>query len=214
VDFLLDCTGPNGQHQARTIQLRAETQPTSDKRPAAPIVPPAGSQVRPPLDREPSSVSEEELLRLGYPARPDPATNPDAYATWLRAVTKPATRVAPRLVPEPDVKHGPVTQYFPNQPGVAPGTSTNWSGFGLTTTAPVSFRFVAGQWTIPRILPACVGEAKNTMWVGIDGFTPLPPNPDIVQSGITQHSLFIPGPPLRFFFYFSFPWIEYFPDLP
>ena len=49
------------------------------------------------------ALSNKELLKRGYPPRPDPVKAPARYARWHRIVSRPFMRVHPRRVAHPDV---------------------------------------------------------------------------------------------------------------
>ena len=54
-----------------------------------------GHTVRPALTGDPMALPSQELVKRGYPSRPDQQQAPGAYANWLRAVSKPATFIPP-----------------------------------------------------------------------------------------------------------------------
>ena len=91
------CSSGNQQ----TIQI----QPVAG---AKPLVAPApsnaatnsrlGYTVRPALTGDPMALSNQQLVKLKYPMRPDPEKAPGAYASWLKDVSKPATLIPPKTV--------------------------------------------------------------------------------------------------------------------
>jgi hypothetical protein len=42
--------------------------------------------VKPPVDFDPTTASDAELVNNGFPPRPDPVDAPDDFATWTRAM--------------------------------------------------------------------------------------------------------------------------------
>ena len=69
----------------------------------------APNSVRPAITGDPMRFAQAELLAMGYAWRPDPASAPDAYSAWLRAASKPSTRVLANVVPRPDIFRKPPT---------------------------------------------------------------------------------------------------------
>jgi len=47
-------------------------------------------RTQPALTGDVSAISLDDLRRQGYPARPDPATQPEHYSQWLQSVSRPA----------------------------------------------------------------------------------------------------------------------------
>ncbi|MBV9268478.1 MAG: hypothetical protein JO061_20085 [Acidobacteriaceae bacterium] len=186
--FQVDCQA-DGQSAQFPLELRADWAPTPDM--PAPAVPDLhsthGGKIRPALTPDDAAhLSAEELLRGEYPPRPNPQQAPDAYASWLRAVTKPATFVPARLMSNAGITH------THRQVTAGSETSSNWSGFELQGP-PFSFDSVFGTWNVPAI---ALGEPdKSTysaFWIGIDGdpaadpFCFISQICDLVQEGTEQ----------------------------
>jgi hypothetical protein len=147
-------------------------------------------------------LSAEELATQKYPPRPDPHQAPDAFATWLKAVTKPATFVRPRLVANPGVRHlrRQVTAGFK--------TASNWSGFELQS--PVnSYCLVTGTWVVP---PIFLWETNTTtysaFWIGLDGDG----TSDLVQDGTEQNMTDINKSGIDYHFASYYAWTEFVPQ--
>jgi len=125
--FAVDCAA-DGQSGTFALELRANAVPSYDMpAPATEVrTPKASDVIRPALTKaEALRLSTEELLKRGYPVRPDGKQAPDALATWLKAVTKPSRMVDARQVARPEIRHvKPVTASNYE-------TSSNWSGFEL-----------------------------------------------------------------------------------
>ena len=94
---------------------------------------------------------------------------PKDVVGMLRAVNEGAATVTVQSVPQ-STKNG-----VGNPSG---GTSTNWSGYALTSGGP--FTTVVGQWTVPTVQ----GDAGSvsSSWIGIDGDG----NSSLIQVGTEQ----------------------------
>jgi hypothetical protein len=159
-----------------------------------------GHTVRPALTGDPMALSSQELVKRGYPSRPDPKRAPGAYASWLRAVSKPATFIPPKTVNVEGRHHGPA------KVGNDPGGSANWSGYalsGLGVSSP--FDRVVGLWNVPGLVS---GENWTTtyssFWIGLDGWD----SGDVVQDGTTQDETVWNGIAYKTYY----PWKEIWPQ--
>jgi hypothetical protein len=177
--FQIDCQA-GGQMSTFPLELRPNASPTDDMPAPSREIPPAnlGGHVRPALTvQEAMQMVPEDLIEQEYPPRPDPQKMPGAFATWLKAVTKPATFVPARLVANPGVRH----VFQPVSGGLS--TSGNWSGFELHGPAQ-TFNTVFGDWYVPAI---ALGEANvatySAFWIGLDGDG----TNDLVQDGTEQN---------------------------
>jgi hypothetical protein len=153
------------------VTLRANSGPTPDM--------PAPAAERPkltegvtlaPLTAEYADrLSDEEIIKRGYPPRPDKDGAPQAFRAWLNAVSQPMKMISPHLIPSPDVRHDK--------------SSNNWSGMELRSFNG-SFGWVAGTWTVPAVIPPPTPfqTGYSSTWVGLDGdgFA------DLVQAGTEQ----------------------------
>ncbi len=132
--------------------------------------------MRPALSGDPTLLSNAELFRHGYPMRPDPNHSPSAYAAWLKAVSKPAQFVSPKLVNVPGRFHGPIKKEN------TPAGSSNWSGYALYG-GPSPFDWVEGEWYVPTTYG---GESNTTvyssLWIGLDGWG----SDNVVQDGTEE----------------------------
>jgi hypothetical protein len=142
---------------------------------------------------DPISASDEELLRYGYPHRPDPQLHPQLHARWEQMMSAPISVTAPQFV----VPHPPEPVPVPAEPGTSPypptATSANWSGSVMYPADQDGVAVVAGQWTVPPAAEPQFGQPPYACatWVGIDGFSRDPASflpGDLVQAGTTQQS--------------------------
>ena len=89
--FAVDCTA-EGKSSTFSLELRPSAVPTADMPAPTTEVRTAqpGDVVRPALTKADAvSLSSDELMKRGYPVRPDAKQAPEAFATWMKAVTKP-----------------------------------------------------------------------------------------------------------------------------
>lgn len=108
VEFRLECTGEGGKNAEYTIALRADARrPTHVSANGPTSAGTAHRKVRAPLQGDPMAHSNEQLIKSGYPPRPDPAESPARYARWLRRVSRPYQVSARRLIPHPTVSFAP-----------------------------------------------------------------------------------------------------------
>ena len=132
------------------------------------------------------ALSNQELVKRGYPLRPDPQKSPGAYASWLKAVSKPATFIPPKTVNVEGRNLGPVKLASVPAASVpaasVPDPSAASSGYILT--GPSSpFDFIEGEWNVPAIVGAEEGtDTSSFLWIGLDGFG----SDNIVSDGTAQ----------------------------
>jgi hypothetical protein len=181
----LDCTAGN-EVTRYPLHLRASSSATADMPAPQTVMPtPKGSQVLPALREEQArQLSDNDLARLGYPARPDAvASSPDRYAKWLDMVSQPITILPSHQVSRSDISHHPG--------GVQAGTSNidsnNWSGF-MAQGSERTYMEVSAMWSVPEIVGALSDNVTySAFWVGLDGFSFRNLSvPDLVQAGTEQ----------------------------
>jgi hypothetical protein len=188
IKMYLECTGEDGTKTKYDIVLRGDTNPSVPIRPQAASL--GTGKLHPALKGEPMALSNEELLRRGYPPRPDPLKAPARYARWHRIVSQPFTQVNPRRVSHPEVSFSrpelrpklrsptlplppPVTQAMFNS------NSNTWSGAYYTNPSS-QFFWIQADWDVPRVW-ANVGALSYSAvaeWVGLDNS-----GTDLYQSG-------------------------------
>jgi hypothetical protein len=204
--FQVDCEAA-GQASRFPLELRPNLSPTAEMPAPSPEVPQSKPEalLRPALTVDDAlHFSAEELATQQYPPRPDPQQAPDAFATWLKAVTKPATFVPPRLVANPGVRH------LRRQVSAGFETTSNWSGFELRGPAN-SYWLVTGTWAVPSML---LWETNTTtysaFWIGLDGDG----TNDLVQDGTEQNMTDIQIQFLGIDFHFAsyYAWTEFLPQ--
>src|SRR5580704_15733899 len=164
--YAVDCTS-GGLSRTFGLELRANSIPTLDMpAPATEIrTPKASDVIRPALTKaEALQLSDEEVVRREYPVRPNPKEAPDAFAAWLQVVTKPARRLDPRQVADPEARASDWE------------IGGGWSGFDLKNApneVPVStYDFVAAEWGVPTVSQSKIEQNTTTysfFWIGLDG---------------------------------------------
>jgi len=144
------------------VELRASGPPSAEY-PEPPRMPPPVGRTRPALsEQEASELSDEELIKRGYPLPPDPKLSPEGYELWLRVVTRPAIMVDPGLIVNSYTRH----DYGQTRSG--PSTSNNWSGVELTGSGG-PFAWVSSWWVVPSVTGETNAQTNSSTWVGIDG---------------------------------------------
>ena len=169
-----------------------------------------GHTVRPALTGDPMVLSSQELVKRGYPSRPDQQQAPGAYANWLKAVSKPATFIPPKTVTVEGHHHGPAkVSADPGgtaKVGNTPGASTNWSGYVLSSLGVSKpFDWVVGLWNVPATVGGEEGTTSwSSFWIGLDGWE----SSDVVQDGTNQNVMVSGGIAYRTYW----PWKEIWPQ--
>jgi hypothetical protein len=94
------CESPGGNTD-QTVELRASKAPNSEY-PAPPALPaPEGKARRALTKDEAANMSDEELIKNGYPLPPDERLSPNEYDIWLRDVTTQRICCQPRSLHQP-----------------------------------------------------------------------------------------------------------------
>jgi hypothetical protein len=217
----LVATCSSGTQQTIQIQPVAGTKPLVAPAPSnAATNARLGYTVRPALTADPMALSNQELVKLKYPLRPDPQKAPGAYASWLKAVSKPATFIPPKTVKVEGRYHGPAkisadAGHSPSQaaagsvaaPGTAPQFSPNWSGYVQYAGVNQSpFVWIQGEWNVPALVGAEYGTSTySAFWIGLDG---QGGTNDVVSAGTAQDAIAYDG----FTYFYYYPWTEIFPQ--
>ena len=209
VQLNLDCQGENGRLTRYPVEVRAGA--TARQLPNA-LQPEAQvpGTLRPALEGGDSlTLSNQELLKRGYPPRPDPAIDPGLYAHWLKIVSRPFTAVNPRMVSRPRFTHNsptlplpppirrvPGQVFAPTLPLPPPRSKTSfdfnsgiWSG-AMMTNPDVKFWQIQADWVLPAVqtVPDYIGYAAAGEWIGLDNA-----GNDLVQAGSDSESYSFPG---------------------
>lgn len=161
----------------------------------------------PPVSFDPTTATDAELDLYGFPRHPDSQVQPEAFASWAKAMRAAKHRIVPQLEITERV-HGSV-QKGVIQAGAA--TSSNWSGAILTQGAtafgqPGSLHNAYGIVAVPvanQAFGQCTGGWDySAEWFGIGGA--LGSN-DVLQAGVEADALCI-----SYMFAQYYPWFEWF----
>ena len=155
----------------------------------------------PPTGFDAINAADQELAFYGIPPRPDPQAQPQAYAKWAAAMSRPTTRVVGSLkdmnIASTSGRRGPVVPEAAPTSGEEAQSSVsyyNWSGVANTIpglaswNAQNSFYFVVSEFNVPVAEQAFDGSGGyvcdgrwdyEVSWSGIDGFN----NGDVLQGG-------------------------------
>jgi hypothetical protein len=127
----------------------------------------------PPQNFDPLTASSEELLYFGLPLKPDPKTQPEQLAFWLKMFSPPT------IFLETDLFFSDVISSLnPPRPEPISATrydrSSNWSGGYMTPYGGQMFVGMHGLFQVPtsKIPAAATGVAadyRSSTWIGLDG---------------------------------------------
>jgi hypothetical protein len=154
----------------------------------------------PPAGFDPLTASEDELLKLGFPKRPNPALWPAEYAFWQEMFAPPLEFEAFdfKILPLVTTQSRAFFGHLPRRQ-----TSLNWSGAYITPRDGTVFSSIWGKFQVPTPnLPPGGGPGvkyRSSTWIGFDGQrryyrSTLP------QFGTAQNIDPIMGVPTRSFF--------------
>lgn len=137
---------------------------------------------------DPHTASQEELLRYGFPRRPDPEKEPQQARLWKRAFVRPVRFVEAKLAIDPIMSaRDPLRQKGYEFAGA------RWAGaIKLMSQAEGSdFRepatMVFGQCQLPDVLAVTpTRKMAVAFWVGMDGHPSLgePAAKQVLQAGV------------------------------
>jgi Peptidase A4 family len=200
--FAVDCTAAS-KSATFALELRPNSVPTPDMpAPQADVrTPQPGDVIRPALSKaDATRLSIDELAKRGYPIRPDATQAPDAFATWLKAVTKPSRLVDARQVARTEIQHV--------KPATASNfeTSSNWSGFELRGSNG-AYDMVEGEWYVPTVYYETNAHTYSAYWIGLDGDG----TSDLWQAGTEQEIQDIDIFGIHFDFTNYYAWTEFLP---
>jgi len=151
----------------------------------------------PPAGFDPIAASDEELQYHGFAPRPNQATEPKAYATWVKAMQHSKVRMVPTLE-QTTIFHGPAKpQQLANPTAVESNAALSlqpsntyysgyWSGYvdfsGASSYGSTSFYYIVNDMVIPIAKQGgCDGGWDwGSEWNGIDGWG----SGDVLQAGV------------------------------
>jgi hypothetical protein len=138
-----------------------------------------------PEGLDPRTATDRQLLRHGFPRRPNARTEPDWRARWDKAFARPIKWIVPEFREMEGRSHGPMRPSSRKKVAgrrgalLANATSGNWSGAVDFSARGQPYRWVAGQWTVPNPHTPTPGAYYASEWVGIDGWN----SNDVLQAG-------------------------------
>jgi hypothetical protein len=154
----------------------------------------------PPQDFDPRTASTAELVKAGFPPRPEDPHHRARYDQVLNRLAGKMHYIEPTFRHNPDITHGPRKQV--KEDGTE--TSTNWSGGVVFAPPGESFRWIEGDWVVPNVgAPTANQWYYCSNWIGIDGDG----SRDVCQIGF-ECEIFRSGP---FVISRIYPWFEWFP---
>lgn len=169
-------------------------------------VPGITTSAPPPAVFDAVHASDDALATYGFPPRPDATRNAVAYAHWAQALGAHPRRLSPQLRMT-GIFHGPIAAPSHNVANAA--TSTNWSGYAVTTSASTwssgSLSSVAADLVVPAVTArSCNGTWQYaSSWVGIDGYA----SNDVLQAGVETDALCVGTSKQTYYA----PWYEWYP---
>jgi hypothetical protein len=176
----------------------------------------------PPAGFDPATASPLAFQAYGLPSMPDKRANPQAYTSWLNAVSIP-NRINP-VLEKTNIFHGPhraapksaplpegAARQSAETPVQAVLASYDWSGFSIyDPSAPFKIEQVWGSYVVPvarNPFGQCPSHPQydvwSSYWVGIDGLT----NAVVFQNGVEADSY---NDCAGRYQYYA-PWLEWFP---
>jgi Peptidase A4 family len=172
---VIDCKGDDGSSSAYTVDLQASIEVITPRPPS----PSSTRTVLPALTGDLLALTEDELMKGGYPPRPDPVRSPAQYSLWRSMVSTPATVVPSRGVP--------ISRKFAPSAGLA--FSEIWSG-GILIQPSTVYAEVWGEWVVPDVSNSSKshlnGNLVSSTWVGIGGWSTPAGSQDLIQDGTEQ----------------------------
>ena len=218
-DLVVECVGADGSEvvpvvlQCDDVDRDDMPELTSPERHRADGIDREARRRRAEID--PHTMSADQLRELGYPPRPDPEQQPDAYAVWARIADLPSTprwehgvefdrHAAPlRTTVRAELGVGPLARELRSAILRPSATSPNWSGAMMRSGAG-TYDSVLGFWTVPDVSSDLTQLAATCEWVGLDGYD----SNDVVQAG-TWAEVY---PVFGMYITSHFSWHEWYPD--
>jgi hypothetical protein len=168
----------------------------------------------PPAGFDPLTASQNELQKLGFPMRPDPARRPAAYAAWRTMFAGPVVFEAFDFV----IANFRTTARRAFFAQLAPlETSLNWSGAYITPRDGTIFSELWGRYQVPtpNLPPGGSPDDKYwcSTWIGFDGQRRYRDS-TLPQIGTAQNIDPAGGVPVRSYFAWWQWWVRNIPSVP
>ena len=154
----------------------------------------------PPQHFDPLTASPADVVRHGFPPRPDDPRHLDRYRQVFGHLKNKFHYVQPTFRVNHEKVHGPRNR----RPTDGTETSTNWSGGVVYAPAGQSFKWIEGDWIVPNVdAPKQNQWYYCANWIGIDGDG----SGDVCQAGV-ECEVFQSGTSISRHIY---PWWEWYP---
>lgn len=146
----------------------------------------------PPHGFDPTTASPADLLKHGFPARPEKPEHLDRYKRLFGLMQERFHYIEPTFRVNPNRRHGTAaSRHFPGPVGIMPpivGTGNEfspiWSGGLVFPPSGQSFRWIVGEWTVPNVSAPGDGQTYYcATWIGIDGDATAQ-SQDLCQAGV------------------------------
>lgn len=155
----------------------------------------------PPEGFNPLQADDDDLIRFGYPRRPD---DEEALARWISVLSEPFQLVKPSFSLNEDIEHRP--QQDGSKVFEGAQSSSNWSGGVIYAPTGTSLQWVHGEWTVPEVGPIADDGIWSycSSWIGIDGSR----STDVLQAGVMSKVIATPIATVGEYY----PWMEWYPE--
>jgi hypothetical protein len=102
---------------------------------------------QPPPGFNPLTASPEDVVKNGFPTRPEDPHHLERYKHVFRQLNGKFHYVEPTFRVNSERRHGPRMR----RPQDGTETSTNWSGGVVYAPSGQSFKWVEGDWVVPNV---------------------------------------------------------------
>lgn len=177
--MIIDCKA-GGNITRFPIHLRVSSTPRPDMPSPASDLPRPSTRttvLQALSEEDMTRISNSELVKRGYPVRPNAKKDSEAFTRWKKIVSKPITVIEPQVVASDIRRQTSQTVRTDSFPSTS--TSNIWSGVVLNAN---QINYVTGTWAIPTVTSATGKLEVVSFWVGIDGW--YSNTPDLPQTGI------------------------------
>jgi hypothetical protein len=155
---------------------------------------------RPPADFNPLTASANDLVRHGFPQRPQDSRHLARYQRVFGQLQNKFTYIEPTLRVNTEKRHG--VRARAARAGTE--TSTNWSGGVVFSPSGDPFHWVEGDWVVPNVdAPTQNQWYYCASWIGLDGDG----SGDVCQAGV-ECEVYRSGSSITRNIY---PWWEWYP---
>ena len=168
----------------------------------------------PPQGFNPMSASNADLIKYGFPPRPDKKALPRSSTVWAKMMSRPHNYAPLKFSVNTEQVRSPQGATPPSN--LPTTTSGNWSGAVITSPpAGQTFYAVSASWVVPNAYPPQSAKSGSTfnngtykcsVWVGIDGWYGVE-NTELIQMGTSSQAVVNNGQITQS----AYAWLEWFP---